>query len=122
MNGALVSWETFVPTGDSAPVKEYRSVVGRQAPSQVDTVQATLGWVSAKLFGQVAANLPSSPTAADVLAGLYKIKNDTIDGLVPEPVTFTKGTGAPFLGACEVFSHISNLQIVPDSGPPVCSK
>jgi branched-chain amino acid transport system substrate-binding protein len=52
---------------------------------------AGLEWVSAKVFERaIRGRLSPTPTAQDVLTGLWTIKNDNIGGLTA-PLTFTEG-------------------------------
>jgi branched-chain amino acid transport system substrate-binding protein len=54
-----------------------------------------LTWVAGLVLQAASVNLPASnPTSADILAGLYQIKNDTFGGLTV-PITYT--TGQPTL-------------------------
>jgi branched-chain amino acid transport system substrate-binding protein len=48
-----------------------------------------LGWTSGKLLEKAAARLPEPPTSAAILAGLWSLKGDTLDGLTM-PLTFTE--------------------------------
>ena len=47
------------------------------------------GWVSGKLFEVAAANLTEPPTTAQILTGLWKVRNNTLSGLTA-PLTFTE--------------------------------
>ena len=47
------------------------------------------GWVSGKLFEVVAAGLAEPPSSAQILAGLWKVKDNTMGGLTA-PLTFTE--------------------------------
>jgi hypothetical protein len=40
-------------------------------------------------------NLGDNPTAADIMKGMWTIKNNTFDGLLPDPLTFTEGQNSP---------------------------
>jgi branched-chain amino acid transport system substrate-binding protein len=57
--------------------------------------EAGLAWTSAVLFERAATgHLSATPTAQDVLNGLWSLKNETLGGLT-YPITFTKGQNAP---------------------------
>lgn len=47
------------------------------------------GWVSGKLLETVAADLAEPPTTAQILAGLWRVKNNTLGGLTA-PLSFTE--------------------------------
>ena len=57
--------------------------------------EASLGWTSAVLFERAATGrLSATPSAQDVLNGLWSLKDETLGGLT-YPLTFTKGQNAP---------------------------
>jgi branched-chain amino acid transport system substrate-binding protein len=51
-------------------------------------------WSALQLFAKANAAIGDSPTAADTLAAMYQVKDETLDGLIP-PVTYTQGQPAP---------------------------
>lgn len=68
-------------------------------------------WLGGELFADAvkAANIGSSPTAAEVLAGLYKLNADTLGGLAP-PLTFH--TGKPSNVPCFFLQDVDNGKFV----------
>ena len=62
------------------------------------TVNATTSvvWVAAQMLLQASRSLPAdNPTASDLMNGMYTIKANSFDGLVPDPVSFTAGQPSP---------------------------
>lgn len=73
--------------------KEYAAALNQYAPGTETDANSMTAWASAQLFEAAIARLgPAARTkpilSADVLTGLGKIKNETLDGLSP-PITFT---------------------------------
>ncbi|HVW32524.1 MAG TPA: ABC transporter substrate-binding protein, partial [Acidimicrobiia bacterium] len=81
---------------DSPARKLFHDVVRKYNPSlQVNATTAVV-WVAGQMLLQATKNLPAdNPTAADIMKGMYTIQNQTFDGLLPEPVTFTPGQPSP---------------------------
>jgi branched-chain amino acid transport system substrate-binding protein len=91
--GSLNAFPWFV---DDAPVKQFRDAMtaGGLSADDYSSSTATGAWSALQLVAKASATLPDSPTKADVLNGLYSLKDETLDGLLP-PVTFTRGQPAP---------------------------
>jgi branched-chain amino acid transport system substrate-binding protein len=85
---------------DTPGQKEYAAALARFSPGMESDGNSMTAWASAKLFeaaiSKLAAGGRDKPIlSADVLTGLGKIKNETLDGLAP-PITFTPNqTAAP---------------------------
>lgn len=95
MADALVQLNDFPWTVSGEPaVDEFRAAYRTYAPNDPLTPTASQGWASAKLFEKVAALVGTTPTSAQILAGLWSLRGDTIGGLTP-PLTFTRGRPAP---------------------------
>ena len=73
---------------------EFCEARRKYGPVQIYGIGNAIGWTAGKAFELAARNLPDSPTPADVLAGLWTFKNETLGGLT-HPLTFTKGQPAP---------------------------
>jgi branched-chain amino acid transport system substrate-binding protein len=57
---------------------------------------ATTTWTAAIAFEKAAAKLTApNPTNADVTAALNSFSGETLDGLAPNPLTFTAGQEHP---------------------------
>lgn len=56
---------------------------------------ATLIWATLTVFQHAMASVTGDVTSQSVFDAYYALKNYTSDGLVPQPLTFTKGSAAP---------------------------
>jgi branched-chain amino acid transport system substrate-binding protein len=98
---------------DAAPVKLYRSVMTKYAPRGFDyqNADATDAWASLELFATALAHAGGSPSPSQVLNAYWNVKNQTLGGLLAQPVTFTKGKAAPQLN-CLWLSVFENGKLV----------
>ena len=77
-------------------VATYHEALQQYVPQLLTNPQYDINemweWAGAQLFAKAAklAHLTPSSTPADLKAGLYQVKNDTLGGLTP-PLTFTQG-------------------------------
>ncbi len=86
---------------DTAPVKAYRAAMTEEGVADNDSGQpaSTAMWASGELFKK--ALTPAAGQASDtvtrqaVLAAYGKVKGETLDGLLPQPITFTADQPAP---------------------------
>jgi branched-chain amino acid transport system substrate-binding protein len=87
--------EAFPWWVDDAPVKDYRNAMTAAGVAPVDWQSSTdTGiWTPLQMFAKAQANLSDNPTAAETLANMYTLNNETLGGLIP-PITFTKGQPA----------------------------
>jgi branched-chain amino acid transport system substrate-binding protein len=89
--GALNSFPWFV---DAEPVQTYRDVMEAQGVDEktYSSPPATATWATMELFRKaIEANestLSESPTRAEVIAAYGTIADETLDGLLPNPITF----------------------------------
>jgi branched-chain amino acid transport system substrate-binding protein len=81
---------------DAPPVNAYRAAMAKYQPS-VDyrSGDASTVWSSLELFKYAVGTPTGTLTAATVLADMDNVKNVTLDGLLPQPFTFTAGKGSP---------------------------
>jgi branched-chain amino acid transport system substrate-binding protein len=86
---------------DDAPVKHFREVMTAQKVAEKDWAQptGTALWATGELFTKAltAAAIPAATpvTREAVLAAYGKISGETLDGLLPQPITFTADKPAP---------------------------
>ncbi len=64
------------------------------------------GWTAGLMLGIAGEKLPDNPTSADILAGLWTVKNNDLGGLT-SPITYTKGKG-PQVKPCMFLWGVSN--------------
>jgi branched-chain amino acid transport system substrate-binding protein len=87
--------EAFPWWVDNPPVQQYRAAMAAANVPAVDweTSQSTGAWTALQMFAAAQAHLSANPTAAEALANMYTLKNQTLGGLIP-PITFTQGQTA----------------------------
>lgn len=83
---------------DDPQVELYRTSMEATVPDvDLRNPAATVTWSALELFRTALdATPPAAETvsADDVLAAYYALDGETLDGLLPGPVTFTEGSGA----------------------------
>jgi ABC-type branched-subunit amino acid transport system substrate-binding protein len=94
LNGALVAADTAPPTSNVAGAVLYRSIVSKYAPKGTVIDQSGMyGWMSAKLFADVAKSITGPVTRVSLLAALRKLNGYTgFDGLIAPYTTTVKNT------------------------------
>jgi branched-chain amino acid transport system substrate-binding protein len=95
MDGAIVYSGVFPWFDTSNPsIAEMHRAMALYTPRAEADQTAGDDWVAAQMFDRAArGHLSATPTSQDILAGLWSIKNDTIDGLT-YPITFVQGRNA----------------------------
>ena len=93
---AIAAIYSFPYLDTSTPAtKRFNTVMKKYAPSVLKSdykQPATTTWTAAIAFEKAAGKLTApNPTAADVTAALNTFNNETLDGLAPNPITFTAG-------------------------------
>jgi branched-chain amino acid transport system substrate-binding protein len=78
---------------NAAPVNTFRAVMKKYAPSTpLDSPDVEQAWESMQFFkAAVTPVAKSGLTKSSVLAAYYNVKNQTVGGLSPEPITYTAG-------------------------------
>jgi len=77
---------------DEAPVQQYNDVMKEYDPSgDHRDPTSTAVWSSLELFRKAMANASDNPTRDEVFQAYWQVKNETLDGLLPEPITYTQG-------------------------------
>ena len=90
---------------DTPQVKEYRDAMAKYSPDQAATGGgATSVWAMLELFKkQLTAAGDKDITRESIIAALDATKDETLDGLLAQPITFTKGEASPFVKCSWVF-------------------
>jgi len=95
LEGGYFGASTFPWVSTGTPARaEFKRVMDRYAPEVALSGHATSGWTAAKLFEKVGPELGADPTSAQVMAAMWKVKDDNLGGLT-SPLTFVKGRPAP---------------------------
>ncbi|HVX23161.1 MAG TPA: ABC transporter substrate-binding protein [Acidimicrobiales bacterium] len=92
--GTLNAFPWWVNT---APVKTFRSAMKKYAPSYTyQNLTGTAMWTVLQLFAKAVSANKGAVTPASVIADYGKIKNQTLGGLLAQPVTYkANSTSAP---------------------------
>jgi hypothetical protein len=78
-------------------------------------------WVAGQMLLAATRNLPAeNPTPQDILKGLWSIKNNSFDGLTPEPVSFTEGQPSPDHACYFVVQIKAGSYAAPYGSKPQC--
>lgn len=92
VDGMIVASKMAPWTDPSVPgIAEVNKAFARYSPGAPATGGNTNGWILGQFFAAAGANFPDGPiTKADVEEGVYKIKNNNLQGMT-FPITMTKG-------------------------------
>ncbi|GAA1867212.1 ABC transporter substrate-binding protein [Pseudonocardia ailaonensis] len=81
---------------NAAPVQNFRDVMKKYAAgTDYRDSGSTSTWTSLELFRKALGSPTGDVTRQTVTDAYSKVKNETLDGLLPMPVTFTAGQPAP---------------------------
>jgi len=95
VDGLIVASKMAPWTDPSVPgIAEVTKAFAQYAPGAPPTGGNTNGWILGQFFAAAGKNLPDNPTINDVADGLYKIKNDNLQGMT-FPITMTRGQPMP---------------------------
>jgi branched-chain amino acid transport system substrate-binding protein len=91
---------------DAVPVQEFRDAMEQYQPD-VDyrSGDATVIWATLELFRKAVGTPTEDLTPASVLAAYYTISDETLDGLLPQPMTFTAGQPQPKVSCGWLWSY-----------------
>jgi len=123
-DGAILTGANAAYTDENVPgIKEFRDAVEAYHPGLTGDKQFNIlvlqSWAGAKLFQAAAEAVKLSPTStsADVLKGLYSLKDETLGG-ISAPLNFAKGK--PAFPSCYFTSTIEGGALVAKQSDPVC--
>lgn len=104
---------------DDPKVQAYRDAMSKYQPEGVwQGGQSTSVWTSLELFKKALENTkPAEVNRDTVLDAMYSIKDETLGGLLPQPITYTKGQGSPQI-QCSWFFKYNSGDPNPVSIPP----
>lgn len=88
-DGMWLASDSALWFGDGPGVQKFEQAMKKYAPDSPLNGSATGGWTGAVVFGEAAANISETPTAADIYKGLHGLGADyNANGLIP-PVTYS---------------------------------
>lgn len=98
--------KTFPWWADAAPVQEFRDALKEYSPDvNIENSFVTSAWAGLELFRKAVTADPDNLTTDKVEAGYHGLKDETLDGLLPEPVNFPEGQPAPELKCQWAFNY-----------------
>lgn len=105
--GALNAFPWWV---DAAPVKDFRAAMAANGVAERDYSNpgATATWASLQLFAKAlvpSASSAASATRADVIKAYGGIQNETLDGLLAQPTSYTANAPAPKVPCFWVYTY-----------------
>lgn len=91
---------------DAEPAQTYRDAMETYSPDGIATSgNSTAIWSSFEMFKKALENAkPDEVTRETVMDAMYTIKDETLDGLLPEPITFTEGEPSTPVGCSWLFT------------------
>jgi branched-chain amino acid transport system substrate-binding protein len=120
MDGVLLPATTLPWTVDHPVAQRYLATLAKYLPGALPQASGAIGWASALMLERAAANLPDSPTPADIYAGLWKVKNVDFDGYTV-PLTYAKGKPASYPVCWWTMQIVSKQWTSPDNGRRGCA-
>lgn len=93
---------------DAPPVRQFRSVMARYEPNaDIRSPYMTATWTALELFRRALGKPSGTVTPASVMDAYYGLKDETLGGLLPQPLTLTRGKGAPPVNCFWLFDYTS---------------
>jgi len=101
--------------------KLFHDAVRKYNPSLTVNATTAVVWVAGQMLQYASKNLPAdNPTSADIMKGMYTIKNNTFNGLLSEPLTFTEGQNSPDHSCYFVVQIKNGAYTAPYGSKPQC--
>jgi len=93
---------------NNKPVVQFRDAMKKYQPkTNYHNGETTVIWADLQLFRATMAPVKGAITPASVMKAYDHIKNQTLGGLMPQPITFTAGKGAPNITCQWLFTYHS---------------
>jgi branched-chain amino acid transport system substrate-binding protein len=93
-------------SGDAAGAQTFQQAVQQFAPGYAPDGTSAAVWTSGMLLNQAGKSLGPAPSPAQLLQGLWSLKNYNIDGLSAVALTFAQGAPATDSGGCYFFAQV----------------
>jgi branched-chain amino acid transport system substrate-binding protein len=88
--------DAFPWWGSTPAIQTFRDAMSKYSPStDYRTTASTAIWASLELFRKTVGGISGDITPASVMQAYNGIKDETLSGLLPGPLTFTAGKAAP---------------------------
>jgi branched-chain amino acid transport system substrate-binding protein len=119
MVGALNAFPWWI---NDPAVATFRSVMQQYAPGvNYRTSEDTAAWTSLQLLRQALSTKSGDVSRASVLSAMYGVKNETLGGLLAQPVTYTAGQPAAAVNCFWQFKFVAGQQdptVIAPAGTP----
>jgi branched-chain amino acid transport system substrate-binding protein len=113
INGSIGNLPSFPAFVTDKATATFHAAFKKYDPSLSPTVLSSQTWTAGLLFAQAAAGIGAHPTRAQLLAGLYKIKDQTFGGLTP-PVSYgPAGSPNPQIPCYYIFTVKNGKYVAP---------
>jgi branched-chain amino acid transport system substrate-binding protein len=113
----------FPSTADHPEVQKFRDAMKNYAPND-DWAEGSgsFAWAGLELLHKAMATVGATPTSADVMNGIYALKDENLDGLLPNKVTYQQGQPFAFGSApCFFVVGMKDGKVTaPKNLDPVC--
>jgi branched-chain amino acid transport system substrate-binding protein len=81
---------------EDQPVKQFRDIMKKHAPdADYENPAATGVWAALEVTRKAAAGIGDKPGRKDIIAGLHKLKDEDLGGLLPQKLTYAEGKSGP---------------------------
>jgi branched-chain amino acid transport system substrate-binding protein len=108
LNGTLIASDTQLPTSNVPGAKEFRATIAKYEPGTAIDEDALEGWMSVKMFADVARSVKGNLTRAAIVAALDRLRNYSFGGLIPP-----YSTNVPFKGFGGTAPRLFNTDVAP---------
>ncbi len=121
LKDALIPSAVFSPAGGQgvAAIDKFRQVLATYGGGIKESGTGAYAWAAGEMLRLAAKNLPDNPKPADILEGLWKVKNETLGGLIM-PATYAKGKNAVVAPCTFIWGVKDNKFSAPQGSKPFC--
>ena len=112
-------WFPNPASKNSQSFNDFLAAMKKYAKGSSVGPPAASSWASGQMLAAVGKGFGDTVTNEDVLTGLYALSGETLDGLAPEPITYTKGE--PTHLTCFFQAKLQGTKLVAmNGGKPSC--
>lgn len=120
LEGSTIGTGVFAfPSASTAASKEFHAAMGDYAPAVGVAGGHADGWVAAKLFQEAAKSIAEPPMTAQILDGLWSMRNNDLGGLT-YPLIFERDKPAARRACWAIVVIRGGLFVADDEGRLTC--
>lgn len=105
---------------DDPQVQRFRDAMDKyESDTDIASTSTTTVWTSLELFKKALGADTDTVTRDSVFASYYALKDETLDGLLPQPITYTEGQPAPVVNCFWQYDFTAgdeNPELLPPTG------